>query len=330
MTELIAEIGLAHEGSLGIAHSYIDLAASLKIDTVKFQMHIPERESSNLEKFRINFSYEDQNRFNYWDRTSFNLEEWAQLLKHAEDKKLNFLISPFSVKAIEEINKLGLKRLKLGSAEVVDDLIIDKASDHDLEFIISNGFAGDLIYEVIKLFQRKERKLTVLECTSKYPSTNLDFNNERYKSLQLIKNIGFGVSDHSGETSIIKYALATEANIIEAHIVFDKRMFGPDSSSSLEPSQWVEIVKFRNDIKKIKSSNKYQIDKNIKKTFSRSLSFGRDLKKNEKLFISDLESIKADGYGVASKDYRKFLAKKLIKDVRKGDFLKESDFENND
>ena len=97
MTELIAEVGLAHEGSLGIAHSYIDLAASINLDTIKFQMHIADKESSELENFRINFSYEDKTRFDYWRRTSFSIDEWRQLIKHAESKKLNFLISLFKI-----------------------------------------------------------------------------------------------------------------------------------------------------------------------------------------------------------------------------------------
>ena len=106
---------------------------------------------------------------------------------------------------------------------------------------------------------------------SKYPSLNRDFNNNRYEMLQKIKDIGFGVSDHTSETSILKYAISTQADI-EAHIVFDKRMFGPDSEASLEPSQWREIVKFRNDINEIKSKYFYKIDSNMKETFSRSIT----------------------------------------------------------
>ena len=67
----------------------------------------------------------------------------------------------------------------------------------------------------------------------------------------------------------------------------------------------------------------------MQKTFGRSLSFSKDLEKNKKLSIYDLESIKANGYGVSSKNYRKYLRRKLIKDVKEGDFIKDSDFENN-
>ena len=91
-TELIAEVGLAHEGSLGMAHSYINVCSEIGIDTVKFQMHIPDYESSDLEKFRINFSVEDQTRKDYWRRTSFEFEQWETLVRHARDKKINFLM----------------------------------------------------------------------------------------------------------------------------------------------------------------------------------------------------------------------------------------------
>src|SRR5690606_21742718 len=99
-TEIIAEIAQAHEGSLGIAHSYIDALAETGVDTVKFQMHIAEAESSELETFRVNFSYEDKTRYDYWKRMEFTPEQWQGIKSHCEDKGMRFLCSPFSVKAV--------------------------------------------------------------------------------------------------------------------------------------------------------------------------------------------------------------------------------------
>jgi len=65
---IIAEIGQAHDGSLGILHSYIDALANTGIDAIKFQTHIAEAESSIHEPFRVKFSYVDQTRFDYWQR----------------------------------------------------------------------------------------------------------------------------------------------------------------------------------------------------------------------------------------------------------------------
>ena len=63
---IIAEVAQAHEGSLGILHSYIDALAETGVDAIKFQMHIAEAESSEYEPFRVKFSYEDNTRYDYW------------------------------------------------------------------------------------------------------------------------------------------------------------------------------------------------------------------------------------------------------------------------
>jgi N,N'-diacetyllegionaminate synthase len=70
---LIAEIAQAHDGSLGILHSYIDTVASTGVQAIKFQMHIAEAESSIHEPFRIKFSKEDATRFDYWKRMEFSI-----------------------------------------------------------------------------------------------------------------------------------------------------------------------------------------------------------------------------------------------------------------
>ena len=90
---IIAEIGQAHEGSLGILHSYIDALAPTGVDAVKFQMHIAEAESSEHEPFRIKFSLEDKTRFDYWKRMSFSLEQWKGIKQHCDAVGLDFICS---------------------------------------------------------------------------------------------------------------------------------------------------------------------------------------------------------------------------------------------
>ena len=96
---IIAEIAQAHDGSLGFAHSFIDLASSVGCDAVKFQVHIASDESSRQDSFRTKFTYLDETRFQYWQRMEFTIDEWLQLKKHAEDLGLEFICSVFSIKA---------------------------------------------------------------------------------------------------------------------------------------------------------------------------------------------------------------------------------------
>jgi N-acetylneuraminate synthase len=81
---LIAEIAQAHEGSLGILHSYIDAVSKTGVQAIKFQMHLAEAESSIHEPFRVKFSKEDLTRFDYWKRMEFSMDQWKDIKKHCE------------------------------------------------------------------------------------------------------------------------------------------------------------------------------------------------------------------------------------------------------
>ena len=94
---IIAEIAQAHDGSLGMAHAYVDAVARTGADAIKFQTHYADYESSPDEPFRVKFSPQDATRYDYWKRLEFTAEQWAELSAHARACDLLFLSSPFSV-----------------------------------------------------------------------------------------------------------------------------------------------------------------------------------------------------------------------------------------
>src|SRR5713226_3477140 len=97
---IVAEVAQAHDGSLGLAHAFIDAIADAGADAVKFQTHIAAAESTPAEPWRVKFSMQDATRYEYWKRMEFTEEQWQGLRKHAEEKGLAFLSSPFSVEAV--------------------------------------------------------------------------------------------------------------------------------------------------------------------------------------------------------------------------------------
>src|SRR6185312_6966331 len=124
---LIAEVAQAHDGSIGMAHAFIDAAADAGVDAIKFQTHIADAESTLDEKFRIKMSGQDQTRYDYWKRMEFSAEEWAGLSQHARERGLTFLSSVFSVPALQLLDRLGVPAWKFGSGEIVTSDLLDAA-----------------------------------------------------------------------------------------------------------------------------------------------------------------------------------------------------------
>src|SRR5499433_4023544 len=79
---IIGEVAQAHDGSLGMAHAFIDAIASTGADAVKFQTHIAAAESTPAEPWRVRFSQQDSTRYQYWKRMEFSEEQWLGLRKH--------------------------------------------------------------------------------------------------------------------------------------------------------------------------------------------------------------------------------------------------------
>src|SRR5688572_5028603 len=112
---IIAEVGLAHDGSLGLAHAFIDEVARGGADAVKFQTHIAAAESTAAEPFRVKFSRQDATRYEYWKRMEFTEAQWRGLADHARDRGLLFLSSPFSIEAVELLARVGMPMWKIAS-----------------------------------------------------------------------------------------------------------------------------------------------------------------------------------------------------------------------
>ena len=115
---IIGEIAQAHDGSLGTAHAYIDAIAAAGADAVKFQTHIAAAESSPSEPWRVKFSLQDATRFEYWKRMEFTEEQWIGLKEHANSRNLMFISSPFSIEAVNLLERVGVAAWKVASGEV--------------------------------------------------------------------------------------------------------------------------------------------------------------------------------------------------------------------
>jgi N-acetylneuraminate synthase len=326
----ISEIGQAHDGSLGILHSYIDAIAGSGVQAIKFQTHIPEAESSIYEPFRVKFSFQDQTRFDYWKRMSFTKAQWKEIKKHCDDVGLEFMSSPFSIAAIDLLEDLDVCRYKVGSGEVSNLLLIDKLIQTKKPIIISSGMSSfaelDVVIDYLKIHNVD---FSILQCTTSYPTRPDNWGLNVIGELKDRYNVPVGFSDHSGDIFACLAASALGAEILEFHVVFDKRMFGPDTSSSIIVNDISKIVKGATDIANainnpVDKRNNSEF-KELKSIFEKSLAINGNFNAGHILSLSDLEAKKPKGYGIDAKYFKDIIGKKLIRDMKQWDFLNYND-----
>lgn len=329
-TQLIAEIAQAHDGSLGILHSYIDALAETGIQTIKFQTHIAAAESSEHEMFRIPFSHVDRTRKDYWKRMEFSREQWKQIKEHCEEKGLEFLSTPFCIAAVELLEELQVKRYKIGSGSISDLLLIDKIASTGKPIILSSGMSDWPELDIaVKHIQQYHSQISILQCTTAYPCPPEDIGLGLISEMKNKYQLPVGFSDHSGNLYSGIAAVALGAEILEFHVVFDRHMFGPDAKASLtmdEVKRLVEAIRFTEQAIQITdlktNSNRFS---EMKKNFGQSLSVNKDLKKSQKISKEDLESKKPAGFGIPSSEFEKLIGKELLRDLSEYDFINWTD-----
>lgn len=325
--KIIAEIAQAHDGSLGIAHSYIDALAEAGVDVVKFQTHIAEAESSSYEPFRVKFSYEDDTRYDYWHRMEFTKDQWHGLKEHCEQKGVEFMSSPFSLAAVDLLEKIGVKAYKIGSGETCNLLMLEKILSTKKPIILSSGMNSIEELDKAILFMKGKNPLvdlSLLQCTTAYPTVPKDWGLNMIPTLKERYRLKTGFSDHSGDIYACLAAVAVGAEIIEFHAVFDKQMFGPDAKSSLTIEQIKSLVK---GVRQIEESYNADYKKDterfseLKGMFEKSLCVNKDLKEGSIIRIEDLETKKPKGYGIDASLYESVIGRTLNRDMKKWDFL---------
>lgn len=330
MTKIIAEIGQAHDGSLGMLYAYIDAVAKTGADAIKFQTHYAEAESSAYEPFRVKFSKQDATRYDYWKRMEFTPQQWKDIGAYCKDVGLEFISSPFSNRAVDVLEEANVDSYKIGSGEVTNFLLLKKIIETKKPIIVSSGMSSyKELDETVDFLKKHQANFSILQCTTSYPTQPKDYGFNVIKELKSRYDVPVGFSDHSGQVATGIAATALGAETLEVHVVFDKQQFGPDVSSSLTLEELQELVL---GVKAINSAIQHPIDKSdnskfkeLKSIFEKSLAVNKTLKKGHKITFTDLEAKKPKGYGILASQFQDVIGKTLSKNMQAYEFLTDND-----
>jgi N,N'-diacetyllegionaminate synthase len=329
---IIAEIAQAHDGSLGMAHAYIDAVADTGVQAIKFQTHLAQYESTLDEEFRIQFSYQDKTRFDYWKRMEFTEQQWRGLAIHAQKRGLVFLSSAFSVQAVEMLKKIGMPAWKVGSGELYFKELLQSMGENGAPLIISTGMASySELDEIVRWAESCRLAYALLQCTSKYPVSLEEVGLNVMAELRNRYACPTGLSDHSGSIYPGLAAMALNADLLEVHVTFDRRMFGPDISASVTLKELSLLVEARNAFRVMLQ---HPVDKDavavelypLRLLFCKSVAPLMPLKAGT-IMEEHLLTAKKPGTGIDYSERHKLIGRRLRRDVSPERILHWEDFD---
>lgn len=317
---IIAEVAMAHDGSLGFAHSFIDAAASAGVDAIKFQTHIADAESTLDEPFRVKFSRQDDTRYGYWKRLEFTAEQWAGLADHARDKGLCFLSSAFSPAAVQLLDRIGVPAWKVGSGEFRSRDLLDAMIRTGKPLLYSTGMAAwSEIDEGIEHFRARGASFGLFQCTSKYPTALTEVGLNVLAEMQQRYHCPVGLSDHSGTVWPALAAMARGVHMIEAHITFDRMMFGPDVPASLTVAEFRMLAEAKRafatmDANPVDKDRMAEELSRMRALFTKSLAPVRPLAAGTVL-TADMLTSKKPGTGIPAAELAAVVGRRLARSV---------------
>lgn len=325
---LIAEIAQAHDGSLAMAHAYVDAAADAGADAVKFQTHIAHAESTRDEKFRVKPGPQDRSRYDYWKRMEFSAEQWRGLAKHANKRGLIFLSSPFSEAAVDLLKGLNLAAWKIGSGETASGTLLNYILRRTKgPILLSTGMSHwrEIDKAVGKILKAK-RPFALFHCVSEYPTPLERSGLNLLQAFQSKYRVPIGLSDHSGTIYPALAAIAKGASLLEMHLILSRKMCGPDATSSLTVENFRVVREFADAwfIFKKNPAEKDSLAKNMaamRKRFGKSLALRAHYPAG-KVLTSEMLCYKKPGSGIPPERWRDLLGRILIKPKKPDELLR--------
>ena len=244
---LIAEIGINHNGDLDLARKTIEAAKQCGVDAVKFQNYVT---SDFLSDRSLTYEYIGpqgsviESQYDLFKRNELSTEQLRLLKAHCDAIGLTFLSTPTNEQGVELLAELGCQMVKNGSDYLVNHRLVASMARSGMATILSTGMAtlAEIDEAVCTFREAGGRDLTLLHCTSTYPTAAQDLNLRRIPVLAQAFGCQAGFSDHSEGITAPTAAVVLGACLIEKHFTLDRQLPGPDHRFSADPAEMAQLV----------------------------------------------------------------------------------------
>jgi pseudaminic acid synthase len=326
---IVAEISANHLQKYESAVKTIKAAKKAGADAIKIQTYTADTITidCNNKYFQIKGGtiWDGQTFYKLYQEAYTPWEWQPKLKKIAEELGMGFFSSPFDKTAVDFLEKMKVPAYKIGSPEIVDIPFIEYAASKGKPMMISTGIAREFeIRDAVNACRRVgNNQIALLKCSSAYPTPLDELNLKVIPDLAKRFKVIPGLSDHTIDVNVAIASVALGAKIVEKHIILDRKMGGPDSEFSLEPTEFSQMVGGIRDVEKALGKVTYELSDNVKvaRRGARSLFVVEDVEKGERFTEKNVRSIRPS-FGMPPKYLYRILGKKAKRDIERGTPLK--------
>ncbi|MEY8326419.1 N-acetylneuraminate synthase family protein [Lachnospiraceae bacterium 54-11] len=324
---IIAEGCDNHMGNVDVAKEMCRQAKLAGADCIKFQHHLPDEEMLKDVPMSSNF---DIPLYDFLKLHALTLEQHAELMKFCRKIGIQYLCTPFSLKAAYELNEIGVDAFKIGSGEMTDIPSLVKIAQIGKPMIISTGMSTlDEIQRTYEELLPFKIPIAFTNCLSEYPPKYEDVNlNVIGRMRERFPNAIIGHSDHTSDLYTCYAAVALGAALIEKHVILSKQIPGPDQTVSIDFYDLHNLVDGIRKIEAALGAEKvvHEDEKVIREWAFRSIVSCCPIKKGQ-MIKKDMVWSKRPGTGIPSYKMNEVIGKKAVCDIEENVLLKYSDFE---
>ena len=307
-TLIIAEAGVNHNGDIKLAKKLIDVAVNAGADFVKFQTFNADRLATHAAKkaeYQAQTTDRNETQHEMLRRLELTPAMHHELIAHCKMRKIGFFSTGFDIESVDFLASLGQNLFKIPSGEITNLPYLRHIGRLGKPIILSTGMSNmPEIESAIKALEQAgtpRSKITVLHCTTEYPTPMCDVNLRAMQSIQTELSVAIGYSDHTLGIEVAVAAVAMGATVIEKHFTLDRTLPGPDHKASLEPVELKTMVSSIRNIELALGDGVKQLAPSEAKNIlvaRKSIVASKDIQIGEKFSAENLAT-KRSGVGIS-------------------------------
>jgi N,N'-diacetyllegionaminate synthase len=327
---VIAEAGVNHNGDATLAHRLVALAADAGADAVKFQTFDPDlvvAAGARKADYQIANTGAGESQRDMLRRLVLPRAEFEAPARHAADRGLLFLSTPFDEASADFLDSLGQAAFKVPSGEITNHPFLAHLAAKGKPLLVSTGMSTlvEVGMALETIAAHGDPSVALLHCVSNYPAAPADCNLRAMETMRRAFQVPVGWSDHTLGLSVSIAAAAAGAEVLEKHFTLDRSLPGPDHAASLEPAELRELVESirmveasRGSGRKVPAASETANAALVR----RSLHATRDLAPGHILTAADLVALRP-GTGVPPGARDRLVGRAVLRRIAAGEMLSE-------